>query len=319
MKYRVLTGTELTVSRICLGTWTLGSRVSEDESIRMINYALDKGINFFDTADSYFNGASEDVLGKALKDKRKDVVIASKVGYLPDDTTTLSPGHIYASVESSLKRLNTDYLDICYFHAPDYKVPFEDSLEAINNLAVQGKIRYIGLSNYAAWQLCKAHWICEKRNFKAPAVAQSIYNLLVRSIEQELVPCCRDLGVGMTVFNPLAAGLLTGKHKKESVPAAGSRFDWNKKYYNRYWKDSFFDAVDSLSKTADKAGKTLIELALQWLCSQEHIDSIIVGASNMGQLEENLSSWDGRLDRDTLDAIDAVWDDIRKNVCPYNR
>ncbi|MBN1671954.1 MAG: aldo/keto reductase [Kiritimatiellae bacterium] len=319
MNYRTLTGTDLTVSRICLGTWIFGSRVDEKESIRMIHAALDAGVIFFDTADSYSDGASERILGKALEGRRKDSIVASKVGYLPGDEADLSASHIEEAVESSLKRLNVESLDICYFHAPDYTTPLDESLKAMDGLVRAGKVRHAGLSNYAAWQMCRAHWLCERGGYRRPAVAQTVYNLLARRIEQEFLPCCGELGIGVTVFNPLAGGLLTGKHRPEHAPREGSRFDWSPKYRTRYWHEANFEAVATLSEIARKCGKTPVGLALQWLAAQPQIDSIVIGASRPGQLEENLHSCEGTLDDDTREACNAVWARVRGTACEYGR
>ncbi len=323
MKYQTLTGTGTTVSRVCLGTMTFGAQASESESIQMIHRALDVGVNFIDTADAYGDGISETVVGKALKGKRDGVVLASKVrnqvGEHKLKDVGLTRWHILRGVEASLKRLNTDCLDICYLHQPDYDTPLEESLAAFDQLVRQGKVIYVGLSNYAAWQACRALWICDKRNLHAPVVNQCVYNLLTRGIEQEFLPFCRDLNMGLTVYNPLAAGLLTGKHNRASLPTEGTRFQLSESYYERYWMDANFDAVAELTEIAEQAGKKLLELAFQWLAAQDVVDSIIVGASRMAHLEQNLSIWDGELDGDTLEACDRVWQKIKGNSFQYNR
>jgi aryl-alcohol dehydrogenase-like predicted oxidoreductase len=323
MKYRILTGTGTRVSRICLGTMTFGSQADESESIQMIHRALVAGVNFIDTADAYNNGLSETIVGKALKGKRDGVVLASKVrnqvGEHELKDVGLSRWHILRGVEASLKRLNTDCLDICYLHQPDYDTPLEESLAAFDQLVRQGKVIYIGLSNYAAWQACQALWICDRRNLHAPVVNQCVYNLLTRGIEQEFIPFCRELNMGLTVYNPLAGGILTGKHSHKAPPAEGTRFQLNKAYYKRYWLNSNFNALAELMEIAGAVGKKPVELAFQWLAAQDVVDSIIVGASRMEHLEENLSAWDGELDNETLKACDRVWEKLRGNSFQYNR
>jgi len=323
MQYRMLTGTGAEVSRICLGTMTFGAQAEESESIRMVHRALDAGINFVDTADSYGNGLSETVVGKALKGRRDGVVLASKVrnpvGEYEHKDVGLSRWHIIHGVEASLKRLATDCLDICYLHQPDYSTPLEESLAAFDQLVQQGKVIYVGMSNYAAWQVCRALWLGDRAHLQAPVVTQVVYNLLTRGIEQELLPFCRSLHVGLTVYNPLAGGLLTGKHNRSHPPTKGTRFQLKEEYHNRYWLDSHFDAVAELVQIAKQAGKEPVALALQWLAAQEAVDAIIIGVSRMEQLEQNLSVWEGELDEDTLEACERVWKKLRGDSFRYNR
>jgi len=323
MEYRTLTGTGIKVSRICLGTMTFGSQVDESESIRIINRAMDAGINFIDTADAYNKGVSEEIVGKALKGKRDGVALVSKVcnpmGSHELRDVGLNRWHIIHGVEASLKRLDTDCLDIYYLHQPDYDTPLEESLAAFDHLVHQGKIIYVGLSNYAAWQACQALWICDKRNYHPPVVNQCVYNLLTRGLEQEFIPFCREMGMGLTVYNPLAGGMLTGKHSSSTQPSKDTRFQLNEMYYKRYWMNSNFDAVAELKKVAEQAGKTLIELAFQWLAAQDVVDSILVGVSKMSHLEQNLSAWVGELDADTVEACDQVWNKIKGESFQYNR
>lgn len=323
MKYRTLTGTGAKVSRICLGTMTFGGQVNESESIRMVHRALDAGVNFVDTADAYTKGVSETIVGKALKGKRNGVVLASKVGnqvgqYKLKDNG-LSRWHVINGVEACLKRLDTDCLDICYLHKPDYDTPLEESLAAFDQLVRQGKVVYVGMSNHAAWQVCQARWICDVNRLSPPVVTQNVYNLMNRGIEQEFLPLCRELNLGVTVYNPLAAGLLTGKHHRTEKPAEGTRFQLNKEYYDRYWFDSNFGALAELIEIAKQSGKKPVELAFQWLAAQSVVDSIIIGFSKMEHLEENLSAWEGELDSDTLEACDRVWKKIKGDSFQYNR
>jgi aryl-alcohol dehydrogenase-like predicted oxidoreductase len=323
MQYRTLTGTGVKASRISLGTMTFGGQVNEADSIEMIDRSLDAGVNFIDTADIYNNGVSETILGKAIKGKRDGLIVASKVrgqvGEYEDKDVGLHRWHVLRGVEASLKRLQTDCLDICYLHAPDYETPIEETLAAADQLVRDGKVIYIGVSNYAAWQMCRALWICDRNNLHAPVLTQVVYNLLTRVIEQECLPFCRELGVGVTVYNPVASGLLTGKHDFSQPPAEGTRFAENKDYYGRYWHESNFQAAAALADIAKQAGISLTSLAFQWLAAQDVVDSIIIGASKMEQLEENLTAYDGELDQGTLTACDAVWHKLRGDIFQYNR
>jgi aryl-alcohol dehydrogenase-like predicted oxidoreductase len=178
---------------------------------------------------------------------------------------------------------------------------------------------YVGMSNHAAWQVCQALWLCDQHRLTPPVVMQCPYNLVTRGIEQEFLPLCREFSLGVTVYNPLAGGLLTGKHDRTRPPREDTRFDRDDQYYNRYWLDSHFDALADLVGIADQAGKKPVELALQWLAAQEVVDAIILGASRMEQLEQNLSAWDGVLDQDTLQACDRVWAGLRGDTFRYNR
>jgi len=324
MKYRTLTGTGAKVSRLCLGTMTFGAQTDEAESIRIVHRALEAGICFVDTADAYTNGVSETITGKALAGGlREGVVLASKVrnpvGPYEHKDVGLTRWHIIHGVEASLKRLGTDCLDIVYLHQPDYNTPLEETMAAADHLVRQGKAMYIGMSNYAAWQVCQALWVCDRNRLAPPVVTQVVYNLVTRGIEQEYLPFCRELGLGVTVYNPLAGGLLTGKHRRQSAPTEGTRFQLAPMYYDRYWRDSHFEALEQLLAIAREAGKTPVALALQWLAAQQTVDAIILGVSRMEHLEDNLSAWDGELSADVLQACDRVWGQIRGDSFQYNR
>ncbi len=324
MEYRTLTGTGVTVSRLCLGAMTFGGQTNEADSIAMVHAALDAGVNFFDTADVYNDGVAEVILGKAIQGRRDGIVLASKVrnfvaGGDERKDVGLHRWHIVHAVEHSLKRLQTDCLDIYYLHLPDSNTPLEESLAAADQLVRQGKAMYVGMSNFAAWQVCKARWICDKRNLHAPVVLQPVYNLITRRIEQELLPCCADLGLGAVVYNPLAGGLLTGKHKWDTGPAKDSRLEINEMYHDRYWHESNFRAFQRLMMAAEDAGITPVELSFRWLALQPQVDSIIIGATRMDQLEQNLTAWQGDLDEETLTVCDEVWQQVKGDEFQYNR
>jgi len=308
---------------MALGTMTFGAQTDEAAARRMVDVCLDSGVNFFDTANAYTHGASETMLGNALRGRRERAVIATKVfnkmGDAADDKG-LSRAAIRKAIDASLKRLGTDYVDIYYLHQPDYSVPIEETMAAMDELVREGKVRYVAVSNYAAWQVAEIHCICKSRGWAAPHISQPIYNLMARGIEQEYLPFCKEFEVGVIPYNPLAGGMLTGKQRTESGPVAGSRFDNNKLYMDRYWHEEFFAAVDALRNAAREAGITLVQLALRWLLAQPLVDSILIGASRVEQLEENLAAAAGpALDAATLEKCDAVWKRLRGLAPQYNR
>lgn len=323
MEFQVLRGTGITVSRICLGTMTFGDQADEATSIKMVDQAIDAGVNFIDTADAYGKGVSEEIVGKALKGKRDKVVLASKVANAigPDKFKDggLHRWHVIKGVEASLKRLQTDCLDICYLHKPDGHTPIEETMAAFDTLVQQGKVMYVGMSNFASWQVCEAQWKCDVNRWAPPVVLQLPYNLITRSIDEECVAFSKKMNLGVAVYNPLAGGMLTGKHKRDAKPGGDTRFGRNQEYFRRFWQDSNFEALEALQKIADGAGKSMIELSLQWLMSQSVVDTMILGASKLAHLEQNIKAAEGRLDADTLKACDGVWQMIRGGHFAYNR
>jgi aryl-alcohol dehydrogenase-like predicted oxidoreductase len=323
MEFRTLAKTGLKVSRLSFGTMTFGSQTDEATALRMMDCCLEAGINFIDTANVYNLGAAETIAGKTLKGRRDKVILATKVrnkvGDAPDDEG-LSRAAIHKAIDASLRRLGTDYVDLYYLHLPDYATPIEETLEAMEELVRAGKVRFPAISNYAAWQVAEILCICEKRAYHPYFISQPMYNLIARGIEDEYLPFCRRFGVAVVPYNPLAGGLLTGKHSRQDGPAPGTRFDGNKMYQDRYWHDDDFAAVEELRVIAADAGKTILELALQWLLSQPLVDSIILGASRLEQLEENLKAAEGdSLDPSVLVGCDAVWKRLRGITPKYNR
>lgn len=322
MDYRSLRGTELSVSRACFGTMTFGGQVDGAMASRMVEVCLERGINFFDTANVYQQGASEELLGNALRGKRKQVVVASKVrGKMGDaaDQSGLSKAAITRAVEESLNRLQTDYLDIYYLHQPDYDVPIEETLEAMEGLVKSGKVRCPASSNYASWQVGQMLCLAGETNYRPALIAQQMYNLLARGLEQEFVPMTKELGVSLIAYNPLAGGLLTGKHHGTSI-TPGTRFDQNSMYQDRYWHGENFRAVERLQSIAVKSGRSLISLSLNWLMHHTPADCVILGASKMEQLEQNLNALDeGPLPSDVVEGCNEVWIDLRGPTPVYNR
>ncbi|MEX2261589.1 MAG: aldo/keto reductase [Bryobacteraceae bacterium] len=322
MEQRKLGQTDLRVSRACFGTMTFGSQVSEADAHRIVDRCLDAGINFFDTANVYNQGLSETIAGRTLKGRRDKVVLASKVrGKMENapEETGLSCSAILNAVESSLQRLGTDYLDLYYLHQPDRAVNIEESLEAMEQLVRQGKVRYPASSNYSGWQVCEMLWIAEKNGYRPATVTQPMLNLLARGIEPEYLPMAQRFGVATVVYNPLAGGMLTGKQKREA-PIQGSRFDKNQMYLTRYWHDAYFGAVEELLDAARAAGRTPVSAALNWLLHHTQTDCLILGASRLEQLEENLKALEeGPLPPEYLATADRVWSQVRGVTPQYNR
>ena len=321
-EYRTLKGTDLTVSRTCFGTMTFGSQVDEALASSMVNYCLEQGINFFDTANVYQLGVSEQLLGKALSGKRESVVLASKVrgkmGEAPDQNG-LSRAAIMRAVEESLQHLRTDYLDIYYLHQPDYDVPIEESLETIQELVKAGKVRYPATSNYSSWQVGQMLCLAQREHYQPATIAQQMYNLVARGLEQEFVPMAKELSVSIVAYNPLAGGLLTGKHNSASI-TPGTRFDKNSMYQDRYWHEQNFHAIQRLQAIAQKAGRSLISLSLNWLMHHTALDCVILGASKLEQLKQNLALLDeGSLPPEVVELCDQVWRDLRGPTPIYNR
>ena len=313
MRYRKQGRTGLNVSAICLGTMNYGDQVGELEATYIIKSALAAGVSFFDTADSYAKGRSEEILGKALKGERHSVVLATKVANRTGPGANdigLSRKHIIRGIEDSLRRLETDYIDLYYVHWPDYHTPIEETLRTLDDLVHQGKVRYIGCSNFRAWQLCKALWVSDLHNLARFDCMQPPYNLLTRDIEYELLPLCASEGVGVCVYTPLAAGLLTGKHDPSKPPAKGTRFTLERLgplYYERFWAATNFEAVAHLKQIAGEYGRSLPQFALAWILSNETITSAICGATSVKQLEENLGATEINLSKEELAACDEVW------------
>lgn len=310
MKYVNLPGTGLTVSKVCLGTMTFGDQVAENDATAIIHQALDSGVNFVDTADQYVKGLSEEITGRALAGRRDKVILATKV-FNPTSPDPNDRGHsrrhIINAIDASLRRLGTDYVDIYYLHSPDHVTPFEETLQTMDMLVNQGKIRYVGVSNYAAWEVSDLLAIARLNGYQAPVITQNVYNLLTRGIESELLPQTAKHNLGVIVYNVLMGGLLTGKHSK-GAPAAGSRMADNKMYSDRYWSDENFDAASALASVAEGAGLSPADLAMRWAANQPGITSVLLGVSKIGHLEANLAALlADPLPADVLASCDEIW------------
>jgi len=322
MEYRKLPRTALQVSRICLGTMMFGDQTGEADSLAIMDYAFERGVNFFDTANVYAQGESERIVGKALKGRRERIILATKVrgqmGTDPNDAG-LSRRNILSAAEKSLKRLDTDYIDIYYMHAPDYDTAIEESLEAMTALVKSGKVRYVGVSNYAAWQIADILAACDRHGFIPPVITQNVLNPITRGLEAELVPFLRAHPMAMAVYNPIAGGLLAGKHRP-GKPEENTRFAMNPAYYARYWSDENFGAVERLTGIAAEEGVSILQLALKWCASQRPVTSIISGVSKLSQIAQNIEALEGEpLSPEALAACDAVWKSLAGTRFGYNR
>jgi aryl-alcohol dehydrogenase-like predicted oxidoreductase len=285
-------GTELDLPYFTIGTMMFGSRADMDESQRMTDTCLEKGLNFFDTANMYNAGVSEEFLGKAIKGRRHECIIATKVGLGKRDGKRegLSARVIEQAIDESLQRLQTDRVEFYYLHQPDYDVPIEESLEALSKLADAGKILHSGISNYGAYQSLEILDTCEKNGWHKPVITQMIYNPLMRPIELEYTRFCRDYNMFLTVYNPLAGGLLTGKYANLNDEQSGGRFIDNETYKKRYWTQRTFDGMLELQKIAEGAGISLTHLTLAWILQQDCINNILLGPSSTDQLLDCLAA-----------------------------
>jgi len=322
MQYHNLPKTSLKVSKLSLGTMMFGGQTSEADSLKIMDYAFEHGINFFDTANTYNQGESEKIVGKGLRGRRDEIILATKVrgqmGQNPNNAG-LSRRNILSAVDASLKRLDTEYIDIYYMHAPDYETSMEESLETMSTLVKSGKIRYVGVSNFAAWQIADMLSICDKRNYIAPIITQNVYNPITRGIETELIPFLNAHDLGMAIYNPIAGGLLAGKHKS-GKPTENTRFANNDTYYDRYWSDENFAAIDKLTRIAAECGVSMLQLAMKWCDAQATVSSIISGVSRLEQIEQNIASLEGEpLDAGTLLKCDDVWRSLAGTRFGYNR
>lgn len=300
MEYVNLGRTGLKVSRICLGTMTYGTPqwrdwvLPEEDSRPFIKRALELGINFIDTADMYSLGVSEEVVGRALKEfaPRKDVVIATKVywptGNGPNDCG-LSRKHIMDSIDASLRRLGTDYVDLYYIHRWDYETPIEETLETLNDLVRMGKVRYLGASSMHAWQFMKALGLADRHGWSRFVVMQNHYNLLHRQQEEEMLPLCRSEGIGVVPWSPLARGFLAG-NRKQGERGVTTRDQSDQMAYDYYFQDADFEIVERVKKLAGEKGVKPAQIAMAWLLHQPGVTAPVIGFSKMYQLEEAVDS-----------------------------
>ncbi len=322
MRQRRLGRSGLSVSEICLGTMTFGVQADEGESFRILDRAAAGGVDFLDTADVYpvpmtleTIGRTEEIAGRWLKGRRARFVLATKC-FFPTGPGPNERGgsrrHVIAACEASLRRLGSEWIDLYQLHAFDTETPLEETLRALDDLVRSGKVRYVGCSNYRAWELATALGLSERLGLERFACTQPRYSALHREIETELLPLCRQAGVGVIVFNPLAGGLLTGKHRPGSEPEAEGRFGPRlgataEIYRRRYWREEALQAVAGLKAFFDARGRSLTTAAVAWVLEQEGVTSAIVGASRAEQLEATLAASDFRLDDEERAALEALW------------
>jgi len=318
MKYQLLGDTGVFVSRICLGAMTFGGRtlppydevggLGQAETCAIVDAALDAGVNFIDTADVYAAGESELLLGNAIKARREEVVLATKF-HAPMGTKPNQGGqsrlHMMKALEGSLKRLQTDRIDLYQVHNFDPLTPFDEVLRALDDAVRQGKVRYIGCSNLAAWQAMKALGISERRGLERFVSVQAYYSLAGRDIEHELLPMIEDQNLGLMVWSPLAAGFLSGKYDRHSEHGASRR---DKFEFPPIDREQTFDIIDALRTVAENRGASAAQVALAWLLSKPQVTSVIVGARRAGQLADNLAAVDLALSAEEIAALDAISD-----------
>jgi len=314
MKYRALADTGVFVSELCLGAMTFGGKgqiwetiggLSQAEVDALVGRALDAGINFVDTANVYATGESETMTGKALKGRRHEVVLATKVrgrmGQGPNDVG-LSRHHIMESVEASLKRLGTDYIDLYQIHRSDPVTSIEDTLRALDDLVRQGKVRYVGCSNLWAWQVMQALAISDGMGLERFRCTQSYYSLVGREIERDLIPLIDEQNLGLLVWSPLAGGFLSGKFTRDSE-GQGRRASFD---FPPVDKQKGYDVVDVMKKVADAHGATVAQVALAWVLANEAVTTVIIGARNLTQLDDNIGAVELELTDDDLAELDEV-------------
>ncbi|HEX8998042.1 MAG TPA: aldo/keto reductase [Ktedonobacterales bacterium] len=308
MDYRRLGRSGLRVSVIGLGGNTFGRYADERQTANIINAALDAGINFVDTADIYNGGVSEQFIGKALQGQRERAIIATKVGMRmgpgPNETGS-SRKHIFDTVYASLRRLNTDYIDLLQIHAFDPETPLDETLGALNDLTRAGAIRYIGCSNYNAWRLTQALWISDRHNWASFVSAQPEYNMVTRDIERDLIPACLEFGVGVIPYYPLAAGVLTGKYKA-GEPAPENTRGFNNPNFAPRLRRATLETVQRLDDWASERDHTVAELAIAWLIAQPAVATVITGVRAPEQITANAQASAWKLTPDDLSDINEV-------------
>ncbi|MGI0491429.1 aldo/keto reductase [Alkalinema pantanalense CENA528] len=317
--------TGLTVSRLVLGTMTFGLQTDEDTSRKILDTAAEAGINFLDTADVYplgggleTIGRTEEIVGRWLQGKRDQFILATKavgrVGTAPWDQGA-SRKHLLDAIDASLHRLNTDYVDLYQLHSDDASTPLDETLEALDTIVRSGKARYIGVSNFLAYRLSRALGRAEVRNLTRFVSIQPRYNLLFREIERELLPLAEEEGLGVIPYNPLAGGLLTGKHNRAGEPTPGTRFTLGaaaERYQDRYWHDREFNTVEELRTVADAAGLSLTTLSLAWVLANPIITAPIIGASRPEQLTDSLKAIEVKLDASLKQKLDDITAEYRR-------
>lgn len=325
MDHTRLGRTGLQVSRLCLGTMTFGGQCDEQTSRAILDTAAGGGITFLDTADAYplggtleTVGRTEEILGRWLRGRRHDFVVGTKCFNAMSDRPWdrgNSRKHVLDAIDRSLQRLGTDYVDLYQLHHPDPETPIDETLRALDDVVRSGRARYVGCSNFQAWQVARAIGRSEVLGVVRFESVQPRYSLLFREFERELFPLCREESLGVIVYNPLAGGLLTGKHRREAGPPAGSRFTLGtagKMYQERYWNEGTFEAVDALRALARETGLDPVTMAIAWVMANPVVTAPIIGASRPEQLTASLAAAAVKLPADLKGRLDALTDEYRK-------
>ena len=313
MQFRRLGTSGLQISLAGLGCNNFGMILDAAGTEAVVHEALEQGITFFDTADIYGRGRSEEFLGQALGKRRQDVIIGTKFGMRSGEGPYHSGGsrhYVYKAVADSLRRLGTDYIDLYQFHQPDPSTPIEETLEALDDLVRQGTVRYLGSSNFSGWQIAEADWAARHHERQRFVCAQNEWNLLNRRLEREVIPACTRFGVGMLPYFPLASGLLTGKYQRGQAPPPGTRLAlWGERMGDRVaamLSDANFDRLDRLTAFAQQQGHTLLDLAHSWLASQPAVASVIAGATTPEQVRANVAAVNWTLSADEMGEVDTI-------------
>jgi aryl-alcohol dehydrogenase-like predicted oxidoreductase len=313
------------LSRLVLGTMTFGDTVDEAGAATMLDVALEAGITGVDTANAYAGGTTEEILSRLLPGRRDRIVLATKAGMPHPDAgehALLSARGMRAALEGSLRRLGVDHIDLFYLHQPDRSTPIAETLTAVAEFVAEGKVRALGVSNYAAWQISEIAHIAAEVGAPRPVVAQQLYNLLARRVEEEYLEYARTSGLSTMVYNPLGGGLLTGRHSFEQTPGSG-RFGDSRlaaMYRQRYWDARLFDAIGRLTEIAGQAGISLTELSLRWLLGRDGVDAVLLGGSRVEHLGANIAAAQaGPLPDDVVAACDEVGAQLRGPMPAYNR
>lgn len=316
MHYTRLGNTGLVVSRLSFGVMTFGqgqgtmaavSKTDEQSATEMIHRALEAGVNFFDSADAYAGGQSEAILGRALGIRRRDVIISTKVGFRTGEVITqagASYGYVLSAAEACLRRLGTDYLDLLSIHKPDPFTPVEETLRALDNLVRRGLVRYVGYSNFSAWQAAKCGGIQLRQGYQSFAAAQMYYSLVGRDIEHEIVPFLQDAGIGLVVWSPLAGGFLSGKYTRENPTGSSGRiagFD-----FLPTDRERGYALIELMKKIAAAHGASVAQVGLAWLLAKPYVSTVLLGASRMPQLNDNLCAAELRLSPEEVGQLDAA-------------
>jgi aryl-alcohol dehydrogenase (NADP+) len=325
MQYARLGSSGIEVSRLCMGTATFGAQADEQASFAMLDACAEQGVNFIDTANAYpigsapaDKGQSERIVGRWLQGRRHQFVLATKGGAVMGPLSWESGNsrkHLLDAVDASLKRLGTDYVDVYQLHYDDRKTPLDESLEALDTIVRSGRARYVGVSNFPAWRLARAIGRCQTQRWASPVLVQPRYNLLFRQIERDLVPLCQEEGVGMICYNPLAGGLLSGKHRFAEPAQADTRFGEGggaqALYKERYWHEREFFAVEGFLQLARDANIAPVQLAIAWVLAQPGVTSAILGASRPEQLGDALAAPALTLSSELLRQLDALSHEFR--------